>query len=176
MWQLCKRCLLVLVRPSCMRYSGKLAAHAADWKEKGICHSLWCIIELNFLLFQGSHWEQEIAAIFFFFSSIKDVSDKLSLRFPRLYVLGQKDLLFNYKKFFLSLLHGAITSLIIFFIPYGAYLQTMGQDGEAPSDYQSFAITAASSLVFVVNLQASRLSFLMSLALKTTSGHVYKYV
>uniref|UniRef100_A0A8C3J3F9 Phospholipid-transporting ATPase n=1 Tax=Calidris pygmaea TaxID=425635 RepID=A0A8C3J3F9_9CHAR len=83
----------------------------------------------------------------------QDVSDKLSLRFPRLYVLGQKDLLFNYKKFFLSLLHGALTSLIIFFIPYGAYLKTMGQDGEAPSDYQSFAVTAASSLIFVVNLQ-----------------------
>ncbi|XP_054035263.1 phospholipid-transporting ATPase IC [Dryobates pubescens] len=85
----------------------------------------------------------------------QDVSDKLSLRFPRLYVLGQKDLLFNYQKFFLSLLHGAITSLIIFFIPYGAYLKTMGQDGEAPSDYQSFAVTAASSLIFVVNLQIS---------------------
>uniref|UniRef100_A0A803XSR2 Phospholipid-transporting ATPase n=1 Tax=Meleagris gallopavo TaxID=9103 RepID=A0A803XSR2_MELGA len=83
----------------------------------------------------------------------QDVSDKLSLRFPRLYVLGQKDLLFNYKKFFRSLLHGAMTSLVIFFIPYGAYLQTMGQDGEAPSDYQSFAVTAATSLVFVVNLQ-----------------------
>ncbi|XP_065516781.1 phospholipid-transporting ATPase IC-like [Lathamus discolor] len=83
----------------------------------------------------------------------QDVSDKLSLRFPRLYVVGQKDLLFNYKKFFLSLLHGAITSLIIFFIPYGAYLKTMGQDGEAPSDYQSFAVTAASSLIFVVNFQ-----------------------
>uniref|UniRef100_A0A8C4UBR9 Phospholipid-transporting ATPase n=1 Tax=Falco tinnunculus TaxID=100819 RepID=A0A8C4UBR9_FALTI len=83
----------------------------------------------------------------------QDVSDKLSLRFPRLYVLGQNDILFNYKKFFLSLLHGAITSLIIFFIPYGAYLKTMGQDGEAPSDYQSFAVTAASSLIFVVNFQ-----------------------
>uniref|UniRef100_A0A672UKZ7 Phospholipid-transporting ATPase n=1 Tax=Strigops habroptila TaxID=2489341 RepID=A0A672UKZ7_STRHB len=83
----------------------------------------------------------------------QDVSDKLSLRFPRLYVLGQKDLLFNYKKFFLSLLHGAITSLIIFFIPYGAYLKTVGQDGEAPSDYQSFAVTAATSLIFVVNFQ-----------------------
>lgn len=46
--------------------------------------------------------------------------------------------------------------MIIFFIPYGAYLQTMGQDGEAPSDYQSFAVTAATSLVFVVNLQASK--------------------
>uniref|UniRef100_A0A670ZSB6 Phospholipid-transporting ATPase n=1 Tax=Pseudonaja textilis TaxID=8673 RepID=A0A670ZSB6_PSETE len=83
----------------------------------------------------------------------QDVSDKLSIRFPNLYVLGQKDLLFNYKKFFLSLLHGVITSLIIFFIPYGAYLQTMGQDGEAPSDYQSFAITASSSLIFAVNFQ-----------------------
>ncbi|XP_013910354.1 PREDICTED: phospholipid-transporting ATPase IC [Thamnophis sirtalis] len=83
----------------------------------------------------------------------QDVSDKLSIRFPRLYILGQKDLLFNYKKFFLSLLHGVITSLIIFFIPYGAYLQTMGQDGEAPSDYQSFAVTASSSLVIAVNFQ-----------------------
>ncbi|XP_053909336.1 phospholipid-transporting ATPase IC isoform X2 [Cuculus canorus] len=83
----------------------------------------------------------------------QDVSDKLSLRFPSLYISGQKDLLFNYKKFFISLLHGAVTSLIIFFIPYGAYLKTMGQDGEAPSDYQSFAVTVASSLIFVVNFQ-----------------------
>ncbi|NXT54933.1 AT8B1 ATPase, partial [Pluvianellus socialis] len=93
----------------------------------------------------------------------QDVSDKLSLRFPGLYVLGQKDLLFNYKKFFLSLLHGAITSLIIFFIPYGAYLKTMGQDGEAPSDYQSFAVTAASSLIFVVNFQATFVCFQIGL-------------
>ncbi|XP_010217062.1 PREDICTED: phospholipid-transporting ATPase IC [Tinamus guttatus] len=83
----------------------------------------------------------------------QDVSDRLSLRFPRLYVLGQKDLLFNYRKFFVSLIHGIITSLIIFFIPYGAYLKSMGQDGEAPSDYQSFAVTTASSLIFVVNFQ-----------------------
>ncbi|XP_061471283.1 phospholipid-transporting ATPase IC isoform X2 [Rhineura floridana] len=83
----------------------------------------------------------------------QDVSDKLSMRFPALYVSGQKDLLFNYKKFFISLLHGVITSLIIFFIPYGAYLQTMGQDGEAPSDYQSFAVTASSSLIIAVNFQ-----------------------
>ncbi|XP_043370241.1 phospholipid-transporting ATPase IC isoform X1 [Dermochelys coriacea] len=83
----------------------------------------------------------------------QDVSDKLSLRFPGLYISGQKDLLFNYKKFFISLIHGIITSLIIFFIPYGAYLQTMGQDGEAPSDYQSFAVTAASSLIITVNFQ-----------------------
>ncbi|KAM6217827.1 phospholipid-transporting ATPase IC [Rhynchocyon petersi] len=83
----------------------------------------------------------------------QDVSDKLSLRFPRLYMVGQRDLLFNYKKFFVSLLHGVLTSLVLFFIPFGAFLQTMGQDGEAPSDYQSFAVTAASALIITVNFQ-----------------------
>ncbi|XP_066871325.1 phospholipid-transporting ATPase IC isoform X2 [Kogia breviceps] len=83
----------------------------------------------------------------------QDVSDKLSLRFPRLYMVGQRDLLFNYKRFFVSLLHGVLTSLILFFIPLGAYLQTVGQDGEAPSDYQSFAVTIASALVITVNFQ-----------------------
>ncbi|KAL2099677.1 hypothetical protein ACEWY4_004071 [Coilia grayii] len=85
----------------------------------------------------------------------QDVSDKLSLKFPKLYLPGQQGALFNYKNFFISLFHGIFTSLIIFFIPYGAFLQTMGQDGEAPSDYQSFAVVTASSLIITVNLQIS---------------------
>uniref|UniRef100_A0A671PRJ9 Phospholipid-transporting ATPase n=1 Tax=Sinocyclocheilus anshuiensis TaxID=1608454 RepID=A0A671PRJ9_9TELE len=85
----------------------------------------------------------------------QDVNDKLSLRFPKLYLPGQQGSLFNYKNFFISLFHGIFTSLMIFFIPYGAFLQTMGQDGEAPSDYQSFAVVAASSLIITVNLQIS---------------------
>ena len=86
-------------------------------------------------------------------SSLQDVNDKLSLKFPKLYLPGQKGVLFNFKKFFISLFHGIFVSLIIFFIPYGAFLQTMGQDGEAPSDYQSFAVVTASSLIITVNLQ-----------------------
>uniref|UniRef100_A0AAQ4QMJ9 Phospholipid-transporting ATPase n=1 Tax=Gasterosteus aculeatus aculeatus TaxID=481459 RepID=A0AAQ4QMJ9_GASAC len=85
----------------------------------------------------------------------QDVNDKLSLKFPKLYLPGQQGLLFNYKNFFISLFHGIFISLIIFFIPYGAFLQTMGQDGEAPTDYQSLAVVTASSLVFIVNLQMS---------------------
>ncbi|XP_028828539.1 phospholipid-transporting ATPase IC [Denticeps clupeoides] len=85
----------------------------------------------------------------------QDVNDKLSLMFPKLYLPGQQGTLFNYKNFFISLFHGIFTSLIIFFIPYGAFLQTMGQDGEAPSDYQSFAVVTASSLIITVNLQIS---------------------
>lgn len=86
----------------------------------------------------------------------QDVNDRLSLKFPKLYLPGQQGLLFNYKNFFISLFHGIFVSLIIFFIPYGAFLQTMGQDGEAPSDYQSFAVVTASALIFTVNLQVSR--------------------
>ncbi|XP_049594131.1 phospholipid-transporting ATPase IC [Syngnathus scovelli] len=85
----------------------------------------------------------------------QDVNDRLSLKFPKLYQPGQQGTLFNYKNFFISLFHGIFVSLIIFFIPYGAFLQTMGQDGEAPSDYQSFAVVTASSLIFTVNLQIS---------------------
>uniref|UniRef100_A0A8C3ABI2 Phospholipid-transporting ATPase n=1 Tax=Cyclopterus lumpus TaxID=8103 RepID=A0A8C3ABI2_CYCLU len=85
----------------------------------------------------------------------QDVNDKLCLKFPKLYLPGQQGSLFNYKNFFISLFHGIFISLIIFFIPYGAFLQTMGQDGEAPSDYQSFAVVTASSLIFIVNLQIS---------------------
>lgn len=87
---------------------------------------------------------------------LQDVNDKLSLKFPKLYLPGQQGTLFNYRNFFISLFHGIFVSLIIFFIPYGAFLQTMGQDGEAPSDYQSLAVVTASSLVFTVNLQVSR--------------------
>lgn len=91
-----------------------------------------------------------------FFSDLQDVNDRLSLKVPRLYIPGQLGELFNFKKFFISLFHGIFVSLIIFFIPYGAFLQTMGQDGEAPSDYQSFAVVTASSLIFTVNLQVRR--------------------
>uniref|UniRef100_A0A3B5A011 Phospholipid-transporting ATPase n=1 Tax=Stegastes partitus TaxID=144197 RepID=A0A3B5A011_9TELE len=87
--------------------------------------------------------------------SLQDVNDRLSLKFPKLYQPGQQGSLFNYRNFFISLFHGIFVSLIIFFIPYGAFLQTMGQDGEAPSDYQSFAVVTASSLIFTVNLQIS---------------------
>lgn len=157
-----------------LRYSVQICA--IEKRERDLPFPLGhCIVQL--LTLQSSCWEQQFTTTsFFFFLFIKDVSDKLSLRFPRLYVLGQRDLLFNYKKFFVSLLHGAVTSLIIFFILYGAYLKSMGQDGEAPTDYQSFAVTAASSLIFVVNFQASKLSFLSYGALRTLSAHCSKFL
>ncbi|XP_040276086.1 phospholipid-transporting ATPase IC [Bufo bufo] len=84
----------------------------------------------------------------------QDVGDKLSMQCPSLYIPGQKGKLFNYTKFFLSLLHGTISSLVIFFIPYGAFCQMTTNEGKINSDYQTFAFTTATALVIIVNLQA----------------------
>uniref|UniRef100_A0A8C4L2D6 Phospholipid-transporting ATPase n=1 Tax=Equus asinus asinus TaxID=83772 RepID=A0A8C4L2D6_EQUAS len=108
---------------------------------------------LQRLLLVHGRWSYIRMFLVFSLLIVEDVSDKLSLRFPALYVVGQRDLLFNYKRFFISLLHGILTSMVLFFIPFGAYLQTVGQDGEAPSDYQSFAVTIASALIITVNFQ-----------------------
>ncbi|XP_063815240.1 phospholipid-transporting ATPase IC-like [Pseudophryne corroboree] len=83
----------------------------------------------------------------------QDVSDKLSMQCPSLYIPGQKGQLFNFTKFFFSLLYGTLTSLVIFFIPYGAFWQMTTEDGLVNSDYQTFAFTTATSLIIIVNFQ-----------------------
>ncbi|XP_018431730.1 PREDICTED: phospholipid-transporting ATPase IC-like [Nanorana parkeri] len=83
----------------------------------------------------------------------QDVSDKVSMQCPSLYLPGQKGQLFNYWKFLLSLLHGTLTSVVVFFIPYGAFWQMVKEDGEVNSDYQTFAFTTATCLIVIVNFQ-----------------------
>ncbi|MEQ2213316.1 Phospholipid-transporting ATPase IC [Xenoophorus captivus] len=105
-----------------------------------------------------------VLTAFWFLLTLQDLNDRLSLKFPKLYLPGQQGTLFNYKNFFISLFHGIFVSLVIFFIPYGAFLQTMGQDGEAPSDYQSLAVVTASSLVFTISLDTSYWTFVSCFA------------
>ncbi|XP_056400695.1 phospholipid-transporting ATPase IC-like [Hyla sarda] len=84
----------------------------------------------------------------------QDVNDKLSMKCPSLYIPGQKGQLFNYPKFFLSLLHGTVSSLVIFFIPYGAFWQMTTDEGKVNSDYQTLAFVTSTALVIIVNFQA----------------------
>jgi len=49
----------------------------------------------------------------------KDVNDKMSIRYPRLYHPGQLNLFFNSTKFAHSALHGIATSLVIFGVTLG---------------------------------------------------------
>ncbi|GAA6100319.1 phospholipid-transporting ATPase ID isoform X2 [Tachysurus ichikawai] len=83
----------------------------------------------------------------------QDVNEQYSLRYPNLYQPGQLNLLFNKQKFFMCTIQGVYTSFVLFFIPYGAFLTAVRDDGSHISDQQSFAVTIATSLVIVVSVQ-----------------------
>lgn len=85
----------------------------------------------------------------------QDVNEQYSLRYPNLYRPGQLNLLFNKRKFFTCTLQGVCISFVLFFIPYGAFLWAVRDDGSHISDQQSFAITIATSLVIVVSVQVT---------------------
>ncbi|XP_043936578.1 phospholipid-transporting ATPase ID [Protopterus annectens] len=83
----------------------------------------------------------------------QDVPEMRSLEYPKLYEPGQLNLLFNKREFFICIAQGIYTSVVIFFIPYGAFAKATRDDGIQLSDYQSFAVTVATSLVIVVSVQ-----------------------
>ncbi|XP_044515985.1 probable phospholipid-transporting ATPase IM [Gracilinanus agilis] len=83
----------------------------------------------------------------------QDVSEQNSMEYPNLYIPGQLNLLFNKSKFFICIAHGVYTSFALFFIPYGVFYNLAGEDGKHIADYQSFAVTIATSLVIVVSVQ-----------------------
>ncbi|NXD01031.1 AT8B3 ATPase, partial [Certhia familiaris] len=78
----------------------------------------------------------------------QDVSDKKSLEFPELYMVGQQDELFNYRVFGVTLLHGVGTSLISFYITLWAFEDHVGT--KAVGDYESFSVTVALSALLSV--------------------------
>ncbi|KAM7165891.1 phospholipid-transporting ATPase ID-like isoform 1-T2 [Macrochelys suwanniensis] len=83
----------------------------------------------------------------------QDVDDRWSMQFPHLYEPGQQNLYFNKIEFVKCVLHGTYSSLILFFIPYGAMYDTVRSDGKAIADYQSFALMAQTCLLIVVSVQ-----------------------
>ncbi|XP_073424573.1 probable phospholipid-transporting ATPase IM isoform X1 [Dendrobates tinctorius] len=83
----------------------------------------------------------------------QDVNEQNCMDYTKLYEPGQLNLLFNKRRFFICVIHGIFTSFALFFIPFGAFFNTAGEDGKHISDYQSFAVTVATSLVIVVSVQ-----------------------
>ncbi|XP_043846327.1 phospholipid-transporting ATPase IK [Dromiciops gliroides] len=78
----------------------------------------------------------------------QDMSAQKCLEFPELYSVGQKDQLFNYWVFFVALVHGTAASLVNFYVAVWAFDDTAGPGGIC--DYQSFAITVATSALLSV--------------------------
>ncbi|XP_051896651.1 phospholipid-transporting ATPase ID isoform X2 [Pristis pectinata] len=89
----------------------------------------------------------------------QDVNEQKSLEYTRLYEPGQLNLLFNKREFFICIVHGVYTSIVLFFVPYGAFCDATRDDGQHFSDYQSFAVTVATSLVIVVSVQTLTATF-----------------
>lgn len=85
--------------------------------------------------------------------SWQDVSAKKSLEFPELYVIGQQDELFNYRVFSITVLHGLSTSLASFYIALWAFEDRVGS--RAVGDYESFAVTVATSALLSVLMEVS---------------------
>ncbi|KAK3098825.1 hypothetical protein FSP39_023456 [Pinctada imbricata] len=85
----------------------------------------------------------------------QDVDDYYSVRYPKLYAPGLSDALFNKKVFALSAGEGLVTSLILFFVPYGALHDATHSDGVDLADHQSFGVVVASILVVAVNLRCA---------------------
>uniref|UniRef100_A0A8I3NU57 Phospholipid-transporting ATPase n=1 Tax=Canis lupus familiaris TaxID=9615 RepID=A0A8I3NU57_CANLF len=83
----------------------------------------------------------------------QDVPEQRSMEYPKLYEPGQLNLLFNKRQFFICIARGIYTSVLMFFIPYGVFAEATRDDGTQLADYQSFAVTVATSLVIVVSVQ-----------------------
>ncbi|GCC30672.1 phospholipid-transporting ATPase ID [Chiloscyllium punctatum] len=83
----------------------------------------------------------------------QDVNDRWSMAYPQLYEPGQFNRYFNKLVFVKCIIHGVYSSLVLFFIPYGALFEAVRDDGETVSDYQSFALIAQTCLLVAVTLQ-----------------------
>ena len=116
-----------------------------------MCWTFCCIINwfFSYVIFFKI---QELIKIFVLF---QDVDDYYSVRYPKLYQPGLVNLLFNKKLFLLSAGEGFLTSIVLFFIPYGAFYMGVNPWGTDLVDLQSFGVVIASILVVAVNLRVS---------------------
>ena len=83
------------------------------------------------------------------------MTEEMSVKYPSLYIAGQKGSLFNRKEFLFSVMHGIVSSLVLFFIPYGTMYQGVSGNGKDIADIQSFGFVIATVLVVVVNFQVN---------------------
>ena len=102
---------------------------------------------------------------------MQDVNDKLSIQYPRLYTPGHLDLFFNKKVFAQSVLEGFLTSLVLFFIPYGAYQDAIQSDGLDVSGHKAFGLVVASCLIVTVSLRVRMLLVLFLYVIVITMKH-----
>ena len=103
----------------------------------------------------------------------QDVDDYYSLRYPKLYYPGLVNLLFNKKLFLLSAGEGFLSSIVLFFIPYGAFNWGISPWGTDLADLQSFGVVVASILVVAVNIRVSAFFIFREVPIKNVFFFLY---
>lgn len=98
---------------------------------------------------------------------LQDVDEDYSVRYPKLYTPGLKDLLFNTQVFLRSVLEGVLTSLVLFFIPYGAFYFASDPWGKDVGDLHCLGVAVASILIVAVNIRVS-----MKYQTETYTGYI----
>ncbi|CAF1371382.1 unnamed protein product [Adineta ricciae] len=83
----------------------------------------------------------------------QDVTSEQSMNKPHLYTPGQNNEFFNKKIFAESVIHGILTSCIIFFVSYLSVSNSSRPSGMSQADLQSFGFMVATIMVVIVNLQ-----------------------
>ncbi|GMS92729.1 hypothetical protein PENTCL1PPCAC_14904, partial [Pristionchus entomophagus] len=98
----------------------------------------------------------------------QDVDEKCSVKYPQLYLPGQANRFFNIRVFVYSVLHGTISSLVIFFVPFGAFYNEMTASGRDVGDMAVLEFTTFSTLIIVVSAQMA-----LDTAYWTVINHIF---
>jgi len=108
----------------------------------------------------------------------QDVDEGRCIRYPKLYVLGQQNVLFNSHIFGRSLLKGITHAIVIFFVLMGCYYKNLYPTDGYEVDYQSFGYIASGALTFVVNFQVHKLFVcgLVVITRYTNSGFIFTQI
>ncbi|XP_025199207.1 phospholipid-transporting ATPase ID isoform X2 [Melanaphis sacchari] len=85
----------------------------------------------------------------------QDVNDSKSIMYPKLYTPGLQNMFFNTKEFFKCAALGTYASLVIFFVPYGAYFYGMTSSGLNVLDHMYMAEVVAMILVTAMTVQVA---------------------
>ena len=81
------------------------------------------------------------------------MSAEKSIASPKLYIPGQSNQLFNKYTFIRKLVHGVVTSCLLFFIPYAIFKENVTTVGLAADNKDNFAVCVGAILVLIVNIQ-----------------------
>lgn len=85
----------------------------------------------------------------------QDVNERYSLQYPKLYKPGHLDLLFNKKVFAQSVGEGVLSSLILFFIPYGAFHDAIRPNGHDLDSHHVLGVVVGSILIVAMTIRCA---------------------